>query len=303
MRRSILVFVLGTISLIACSQSFLERGVAAFNQEDYKQASRWFDWAIAADSTDPVCFANRAQAKRALGDNEGSRADFQKVVELLPTDGDAHFWLALAAFNTRDLETSVSENSLAILHHSSLEGQALLNRAQTYIQLGKNKEALQDYATVIERKDQHLMDAHFSRGQLYLRMNDKKTALIDFKKVVELNPTNIQLTWDIGALSYELEDYVEALSYYSKAIDRIEKPEPQTLMIRGETFEKLKNYSAAIEDYNRVIAMSPNMAEAHYSRGQAKARMGNAEAACIDWKKAAELGHQEAKGVIVYNCK
>ena len=291
------------VSVLAFGQSFQERGVTAFNQEKYKEAARWFDWAIAADSTDPVCFSNRAQAKRALGDKEGARADLGKVVELNPKDGDVHFWLALAAYEANDLQTSVAENSLAILLKARMESQAYMNRAQTYVQLGRNQEALKDLSTVIERKDGLLMNAHFSRGQLYLRMNDKKTALQDLKKVVELNPANVQLTWDIGTLSYELEDYVEALSYYSKAIDRLDRPDAQTLMIRGETFEKLKNYAAAIEDYNRVIGMSPNMAEAHYGRGQAKARLGQTEAACIDWQKAAELGHQEAKGVIVYNCK
>lgn len=285
------------------AQTFLERGVAAFNQGDLQQAQRWFDWAVEADSTDPTCYLNRGQVKRSRNNIQGAKEDFEKAVALAPEDGDAHFWLALAAFGAGDYDAAINENSKAIKLYSSMASQAYLNRAQTFIRLGKNKRALTDLDSVIVMKDHNLMSAHFDRGQLYMRMNDQRSALKDFKKVVELNPENIQLTWDIGRVSYEIEEYADALSYYSKAIDRVGNPQPQMLLVRGETFEKLKNYEAAIQDYSRVIEAKHNLAEAHYLRGQAEARLGDKDSACVDWKKAAELGHTEAKGVIVYNCK
>lgn len=288
---------------VVFGQTFLERGVQSFNEGDYKQAINWFDWAAKADSTDPVCFSNRAHAKRSVSDFQGAFQDFRKTTELNPDDGNAYFWLALCAFNIGEYQTSLDANSKAIELGSEQGSQAYMNRAQTFMRLGQNQKALTDYDSVIVANDQRLMQAHFDRGQLYMRMNDSRTALKDFKKVVELNPQNVQLTWDIGRVSYDLEEYVDALSYYSKAIDRIDEPQPQMLLVRGETFEKLKNYEAAIEDYTRVIDSQFNLADAHYLRGQAKARLGNTEAACIDWKTAAELGHTEAKGVVVYNCK
>jgi tetratricopeptide (TPR) repeat protein len=178
-----------------------------------------------------------------------------------------------------------------------------MNRAQAFLRAGKNKKALEDYASAIVLKDERQQQAYFDRGQLHMRLNDKKSALEDFKKVIELNPNNLQLTWDVGVLAYELELYTDALSYYSKTIDRMDQPQAQMLLVRGEVFEKLKNYQAAIQDYTRVIEMKQNLANAHYLRGQAKARLGKKEEACVDWKKAAELGNSEAKGVIVYNCE
>ena len=303
MKNLTFLFLILGITFTVSGQSFLERGVASYQQQDFKQAVRWFDWAIAADSTNAVCFLNRGQAKRSLNDTEGAFNDFSMAVKLNPNDADAHFFLALAAYSKGDYNASVSGNSEAIRLQTSMVSQALLNRAQSFIQLGKNKDALKDYASVIELKDHNLVNGYFNRAQLYMRMNDKRSALADYKKVVELNPKNIQLTWDIGRVSYEIEEYADALTYYSRAMDQIDKPETQLYLIRGEVFEKLENYEAAIEDYTRVIEMNPNLAQAHYSRGQAKARMGNKESACIDWKKASELGHDEAKGVIVYNCK
>ncbi len=297
----ILLVLLSSIGTQA--QSFLERGVSSFNQGDLKQAERWFDWAIMADSSDATRWMNRAQVRRNRRNTQGVYSDLKKVVELDSSNGDGHFMLALTAFNLGYYNEALDGNTKALQLGNSYGSQALLNRAQTYIRLGKNQKALEDYALTIKMKDQNLKQAHLDRGQLYMRMNEKKLALKDFKKVVEINPNNLQLTWDIGRVSYEIEEYTDALSYYSKAIDRIDKPQAQMLLVRGEVFEKLKNYQAAIQDYTRVIEMKQNLANAHYLRGQAIARSGDTEAACVDWKKAAELGHTEAKGVIVYNCK
>lgn len=301
-RLLLCVFFFVNVQLVA-GQSFLDLGVNSFQEGDLKQASRWFDWAIKADSTNPVCYLNRGHVKRSQNDFKQAFSDFKKASALNPKDGDTFFWMALSAFNTGDYQSSLEGNTKAIELASSQGSQAYLNRAQTFVRLGKNKPALADYDSVIVRKDQNLMNAYFGRGELFMRMDDKKSALTDYKKVVELNPSNVQLTWDIGRVSYEMEEYADALTYYSRAIGKLEKPEADLFLIRGEVFEKLKNYDAAIEDYTRVIEMKSNLANAHYSRGQAEARKGDSKAACIDWKKAAELGHEEAKGVIVYNCE
>ena len=303
MRKLNLIIALILGCNLAFGQSFMERGFVSFNEGDYKQAVNWFKWAIKADSSDSKAFLNRGNSFRMLKNYEQAFNDFEAAITLDSSDGNSHFLFGLSAFYLGDMKSSLAGNSEAINRGSDYGSQAWLNRAQTYIRLGKNQKALKDFSSVIELKDHNLMNAYFERGQLYMRMDDKKSALTDYKKVVELNPKNIQLTWDIGRVSYEIEEYADALSYYSKAMDELDEPEAHLFLIRGEVFEKLKHYEAAIEDYSRVIEMNPNLAHAHYSRGQAKARMGKTEAACVDWKKASELGHDEAKGVIVYNCK
>jgi len=297
------MLMLSCFSVSGFGQSFVERGAQSFNHGDLQQAERWFHWAIAADSSDAAAWLNRGRVRISRNNFKAAFTDLRIATELMPNDGDAHFWKALAAFNIQEYNESMLGNSKAIELGSSQGSQAYMNRAQTFIRLGITKRAILDYDTVIALKDQNLKQAYFDRGQVYMRLNEKQKALEDFKKVVEINPNNLQLTWDIGRVSYEIENYVDALSYYSKTIERIDKPQAQMYLVRGEVFEKLKNYEAAIQDYTRVIEMKQDLANAHYLRGQATARLGKKEDACVDWKKAAELGHEEAKGVIVYNCE
>ncbi len=284
------------------AQSFVDRGTNALNEGKTKEAIRWFDWAIAADTTDASRYFKRGRAKRIHKNNSGATIDFKKAIELNNAYGDAYFLLALIEFETGDFNSSVKNNSLAIKHKTYYQPEAHLNRAQTYSRLGKQEKALKDFTKVIAFKDANLVNAYMQRGQLKLNMHDKKGALLDFGKVIELNPKNAQLIWDMGRISYDMEEFADAVSYYTRAMDLTGNKDPQPFMIRGEAFEKLKNYEAAIADYSSTIELKGNLRDAHYSRGQAKFRSGDKKGACVDWTKASELGHTEASGVIVYNC-
>lgn len=292
--------------LLSCSlyaQNFMERGVASYNEGDKKQAVRWFDWAIAADTTDADRYFTRGRVRREMEDNDGALADFQRAIELDPKNGNMYFFKALSLFATGDHNGSVKNNSLSIEYKTIYLSQAYLNRAQTYTTLNRNKLAIKDYGNVITLKDENAATAYLERGKLKMGMNDKKGALADFKKLAELKPKDAQLRWDIGRISYEIEEYADAVSYYSRAMEMSKDNAPQLYMIRGDVFEKLKHYEAAIADYTTAISLDNKLPDAYYSRGQAKARFGDKKAACSDWKKASEFGHEEAKGVIVYNCK
>ncbi len=281
----------------------MDRGTSALNEGRTKEAIRWFDWAIAADSTDATRYFKRGRAKRIYKNNSGAAIDFLKTIELNAEFGDAYFLLALIEFETGDFNGSIKSNTLAIKNKTYYQPEAHLNRAQTYSRLGKYEKALKDFGKVIAFNDANLMSAYMQRGQLKMTMKDKKGALLDFAKVVELNPKNAQLFWDMGRISYEIEEYADAISYYTRAMDLTGNKNPQPFMVRGETFEKLKNYEAAIADYTSTIELKGNLREAYYNRGQAKFRSGDKKNACVDWKKASELGHTEASGVIVYNCE
>ena len=58
-----------------------------------------------------------------------------------------------------------------------------------------------------------------------------------------------------------------------------------------------------MEDYSSSIELYPNDAEAYYQRGLVKLLMNNNYDACLDFKRAEELGSQDAKTALKKNCK
>ena len=59
----------------------------------------------------------------------------------------------------------------------------------------------------------------------------------------------------------------------------------------------------AITNYNRVISLDENHTDAIYNRGSAKYSKENPTEACLDWKKAADLGHSNAYSSLIRFCK
>ena len=65
----------------------------------------------------------------------------------------------------------------------------------------------------------------------------------------------------------------------------------------------LLNYTGAIEDLTKAIAVDHTFNGAFQVRGMAKKELGDLKGACEDWKKAAELGHEDALELLEEHCE
>ncbi len=65
-----------------------------------------------------------------------------------------------------------------------------------------------------------------------------------------------------GSAEYEKEEYVKAITSWTKAIESDTK-DAVTYSRRGLAYGRLKHYERAIEDYNKAIELSPNSVLAH----------------------------------------
>jgi tetratricopeptide (TPR) repeat protein len=64
----------------------------------------------------------------------------------------------------------------------------------------------------------------------------------------------------------------------------------------------LKNYSGAITDFNKFIDINPNECLIYYKRGEAQMMLGHKQNACMDWRKAGELGCEDVYDDIKNYC-
>ena len=71
---------------------------------------------------------------------------------------------------------------------------------------------------------------------------------------------------------------------------------------RGCAKDKLQDYTGAIPDYTKAIALDPNFAVAYCNRGVAKLVVNDKNGACLDLSKAVELGSAIAYDVIKEHC-
>ena|SRR5579863_661915 len=73
----------------------------------------------------------------------------------------------------------------------------------------------------------------------------------------------------------------------------------------SQAYEKAKkgSYLLAIVDLNRAIALDSTFADAFLLRGKIKVSLGKSEEACLDAKKAADLGNKEAALICQQYCQ
>jgi tetratricopeptide (TPR) repeat protein len=70
---------------------------------------------------------------------------------------------------------------------------------------------------------------------------------------------------------------------------QLDPADPGAFDARGLIHLRLRNYLAAIRDYDTALAANPNQATSLYGRGVAKIRSGNANAGNADLTEATKI--------------
>ena len=98
---------------------------------------------------------------------------------------------------------------------------------------------------------------------------------------------------DNGDKQYELGNYNEAISYYTKSIEI--KPKYQFAYAkRAESKYNLGDYKGALSDYNKAIELDPNDGISYGWRGEAHYELKQYKEAIKDLKKAIKLDPENA---------
>ncbi len=101
------------------------------------------------------------------------------------------------------------------------------------------------------------------------------------------NPQSFRAYSHLGVQHYRAGTYPEAIEDLTKAI---QLGYTDDYVNRGSAFLEMKNYEAAIGDYNQAIAHRPNWAKAYFGRGLVYFEMGRYEEAIDDYTQA--IAHQ-----------
>ena len=110
---------------------------------------------------------------------------------------------------------------------------------------------------------------YFEQGYRYMELDEFQNAINEFDKTIPINP-----------------DY-----YYSWCF-------------RGLSKFTLGQYEEAIKDFEKAIELNPEDYNSLHFRDISEFHLGRDEyAACADWKKAAELGNEDAAKLLKKHCE
>jgi tetratricopeptide (TPR) repeat protein/S1-C subfamily serine protease len=117
-------------------------------------------------------------------------------------------------------------------------------------------------------------------------------ALKSIEIAIQLEPSDLTSFIEKGNLFSKKKQYQDAIAILDSLISR--NPEAPAYLNRGNAKSYLGQKQAAITDYDRAIAINPNLAQAYNSRGKAKSDLEQNQAAITDYDRAIAINPKYA---------
>jgi tetratricopeptide (TPR) repeat protein len=209
----------------------------------------------------PYPYNNRGTVHWRLGQHDQAAADFNTALERNESYAEAHANRAL-------VHAAQGKTQLALKGFShSIElnpdyAPAYADRAELYLQQKKYAEAAQDYTRLITLsadKEPH----YLKRAAAYRAMNQPARASADRAEYVKLLKERV-VRVDVLLVEGRFEEAREGLTALLKLV-------PKDAGLRQSRAKinwlKLKDFDESIADWEKVVRLQPNSAEAYFNMG------------------------------------
>ncbi len=172
-----------------------------------------------------------------------------------------------------------------------------LKRGDALKKSGKYKEAVNEYTRAIKMapKGTEAAAAYYKRGCVNVdwlgRYND---AVSDCGRAIGAEPNNVDYYYCRGLAYYKMKSWSQAIKDFNKIT------EINPVYMSGEVYyalgfshNELRDYGQAIRSYSKAIELNPHQAKYYLDRGCSYFEINNVKAAKKDWLKAKTLNPDE----------
>lgn len=271
-------------------------GYAAFKNEDYKNAIKWFDRYLpnASDQNKLDALCRRADCDMAQKDYKSAIASYQKAIdaaggvnEIYPYYQQAMCY-GLSGQKAKKAEVLSAVESAAPT--SPMYSQAIYELGRCYMDMGSNEKAVAVFQKLSSgNRDSGYVDkALLSEGMAQANMKKYDAALECYKKVVssqngtELGKSALAAIESIYQTKGEPQKYVEYLEQNDLTSSRSEKDRDKLYFNAAKQSFLSGDYAQARASLDHYISSFPkgaNLGEAWYYMGECEDRVPDKERA------------------------
>lgn len=269
-------------------------------KNDYSGAIIDFNHAIDLDPNLLEAYYNRAILKKKLNDFEGAVNDYNIFISENKNDIDAYLDRALCKAEMNDFDGCVDDLNTAIEIDSEYSRSYFI-MGVILNQIGQIDEAKKYYDISISI-DPNYESALLERAKIYSLKKLYSLSINDYDLLIKINPNNNNIYSLRGKCKYEIDDFIGCIMDLERYLMEF-NIDFESYNLIGICKFNLKDYSAAIDYYNSAINLNLNFKSAYRNRGIAKEKINDFNGACLDWKKAFELGCIDCKDWYYKLCK
>ena len=144
---------------------------------------------------------------------------------------------------------------------------------------------------LVKTMQPNFAEGYFYKGKAILYLgNNYKMAVENFDKAIELDANNAESYFLRGYAQARLKNFSAAVEDFTKSLKM--KAEEKIYKKRGEVYLELKNFLAAIEDFNKVLEFSAEKS-AYKGLAIAFANLKNKKLALENFDEFVELSGEE----------
>jgi tetratricopeptide (TPR) repeat protein len=186
----------------------------------------------------------------------------------------------------RSIATIAIASCLVMAAACSQDPQEHLRRGNEYLQQKKYQEAIVELKTAVQA-DPKLAEARVKLADAYLATNDPAKALGELVRAADLKAEDNALQLRTGNLLLRAREFEDAKNRADRVLARGQE-NPEAQILRGNALAGLKQFDAAISEYEDVIATAPSES-AYLGVGTINLQQGRQQEAEAAFRKAVEI--------------
>jgi tetratricopeptide (TPR) repeat protein len=243
--------------------------------------------AISARKDEPAAHFGLGMALLASGDKRQAALSLAEAARLSPQDPNPFHVLGRLQASEKQFEPAIKSLSEALaIKPDHLP--ALLDRADIYAQVDRDKEAIVDYERIIRVQPGDGI-VLLKLGMLYQRQKQVDAAKSSYLAALKANPNLPPAYNNLAMIALkENKNLQDALKNASKAVQLAPKV-PQFHDTLGMVYKSLGDRSRAIAALEKAAQLPPPQAEILFHLGQLYEEAGQPDMALKTYRKALEI--------------
>ncbi len=266
--------------------TYIEKGQAALNEQNFKEAILSFDKALALQPDQPDALLGEGLSYLGLKEYEKSSVFFKKLLPMAEKPwqrAEVYTYLGDISLHLNQLKEGL-EYYNAALEINPTQSRALYNRGYIYFLQKEQGKAFKDLNQLLAITP--FDRAYYLRGELYRMKGDPGNAEKDYIAAIDLNPFMVEAYYQLMVLWDDQRQYDKEVSLLEEAVLHIDNPELHFYLARAYSllyFQMEQNNDLAMRTFrtdphllkaydNAIFTVAqndiPSVALDHYQKAQ-----------------------------------
>ncbi|MEI8005571.1 MAG: tetratricopeptide repeat protein [Bacteroidota bacterium] len=229
-----------------------------------------------------------------MGQPQNCEESLLKAVSVDPKNLTANTKLADLYLIVKDYK-KVDQYVKAVLELDKTNSKVRFTRAMALLETGDSAHAVGDLMDAVRFNPQYY-DAYMLLGELFATRHDQLSAGY-FNNALRIRPNSKEALYNLGMFYQESGQYSKAIGTY-EVLARIDTTFRDALYNIGYiNLVYLQDYSKAVEYFTKAIAKDPGYAESWYNRGLSYEQLKDYQKANDDYQKSLKLKVNYGKAI------